>query len=383
MTGGEDSKALRVVTGRAVDRTRRGTTRPQLGAPELERATHAARLFAGELPHARVVGVVHVVVDRVLRGAGRRLAAAPVRSGLGVGIADDVTGRVAGVTAATTVEGVPQPEIVADLMCHRATQVVGRAVGSVATHRVPQHNDAITLAADDAVLGQAGDVAQRSAAVVAVDVEVLVRVPSERVVVLPAVVEPGVVGRERNTGSRPPFGIRGGQVELDHRVEARAARRFDNRAEVLVEDVDLALHLGRRDVALTVVVFDHVEDHGDQEHERRRVLTRRIRAAVGTIGRAVDAECCGGGRRFAARWMVTVLRQDVGWESRTGKHGGAEQRQSARVEKHETSESELRGKGAQPVWWRGEGQARRVYVKKPRRTGATRALTHGRLDSRR
>ena len=73
--------------------------------------------------------------------------------------------------------------------------VEGWAVGPVFAVGRPQDHHAVLVAAGVPFLGQEGDVAEGAAPGVGVDVEVVFRVPCERVPVTATVVEPGgVVG---------------------------------------------------------------------------------------------------------------------------------------------------------------------------------------------
>jgi hypothetical protein len=108
-------------------------------------------LARGEAGHARVVGVVHVVVDGVNgpTGAGITRSGATIGGGsLRRGIGDRVT------TGASTLEGVVEPDPVSDLMGRGASEVVG---GKVTSRKgLVENNDTVILGTDRVVEREGG-----------------------------------------------------------------------------------------------------------------------------------------------------------------------------------------------------------------------------------
>src|SRR6266508_1789617 len=140
--------------------TRRGypgvmgvSTPASAGPVRRPHVAHPGALARGELVVAGVVGVVHVVVDRVQarqRAGVAALGAAARRAGLRRGVAHLVVRR-----GATALEGVVQPEPVAGLVGRGLAEVV---VGVVATRdRAVVHPDAVDARVVRVVPRERGD----------------------------------------------------------------------------------------------------------------------------------------------------------------------------------------------------------------------------------
>ena len=169
-----------------------------------------------------------------------------------------------------------------------AALVVRRADGTVASEGGPVDDHAVRGRADDSSLGDVRHITEEATRAVGVDVEVVVRVPRERVPIGATVVVPTRVGRVGDARSGVARRIRAGQFKLNLRVGARGTQGSGHGQEVLIQNVDLALHQGRADESRATAVLDHM--HHDWDRQGRGGVVGRVGRgrAVGAVGRSHD-----------------------------------------------------------------------------------------------
>ena len=228
-----------------------------------ETAPHSIDLFHREGVHAEVVGIVHVILDRIDRTTARSSGGtAEVRSAFGVRVTDQIALRVAASAVAPTLKRVKETEIVTDLMGEGAALIEGRSVGAIASVGFPEHDHPVLRLTGGAIRGESRDVSQKSTRGVGVDVHVPLGVPAEIDVVGAAVVVVGRVVGVRHAVGRIAVGIGVREIELDPCFVAWFTITAENRVHVLVENVDPALHHFQTQITQgATVVTQNVHDH--------------------------------------------------------------------------------------------------------------------------
>ena len=232
-----------------------------LGTVAGNRLGDTGGLASGEVVHARVIAVVHVVPDAVNTAAGAAVLTNGASRG-GGGRGGSVADKVARARAAA-LEDVVETEPVANLVGEGAALVVGgeRATGV----GVPLDNDTVVLGSAGVVPGEGGVAEQAVGEVDGVDVEGVGSTVTE-----------GVLHRRLSRGTlvdvAEPVAVGDSLGALEEEGDAGAS-------VVLVKDVDRGLDLGSGELAAGAV-GDSVPRDGD----RGGALGRGVDLHVGNLG---------------------------------------------------------------------------------------------------